>query len=628
MYGGSSSDLMEAGLGNNDMEGGTGKETYQFGADFGSTTIDVSAYQQYSDTIQFTGGITAANVSFVQMYSDLMLYVTSPDGAMGMIDLTNHFNNFSQALTYDIGELVFSDGTSMSMAQVDQSLQGGASTLTGTQQTAPATGDNTLTSDNENDTLVGSSGSGTTTMNGGTGIDLMVAGTGANFMVGGSGLETYEFNTGFGNTTIEASSSSMYTNTITFGTGITASDLSYSRSGSDLVIAVDEGSGSVSTITLPGHFDLTSDSPADISDLSFADGSMVTMATIDQTFTGSTAQTVALSARSSVLAASTLSTTAAADNATQSGTPTATTAATASSKSASSSTASTVTSKASTTKAATIASAPTIGDTTKVRTTLDSATVRGDVSKHFEGVSERLARGKRTSSGLALTGDTSKQHGSTNSSPASTTYTAPSHDSATPQHSVLSDRVEYNIVVASNFGRTGHGAPNDPVYSDADDVNTWGSMGTLGNVSGQSGGASSTSRTLLSPTLSSSSQGRDIRLGRTASAANDMIKALSAQGGMQGLHEQGLAKTSQVQMQDGTLWSLSSLDHTMAALSSDANQGAPHVSKGSSAFGSADLAHAQLIEAMASFSPQASAQSGLPPMQSEAYAIAVAVQSH
>jgi Ca2+-binding RTX toxin-like protein len=626
MYGGTGSDLIEAGLGNNEMEGGTGKETYQFGADFGPTTIDVSPYQQYSDTIQFTDSrITANDVSFDPNYSTL--FVSIPGEGLQTIVLDNHVNSYYQLNTYDISELVFSDGTTMSMQDVNLSANYNTG-LSDTLQSAPATGDSTLSSDNGNDTLVGSSGPGTTTMNGGTGVDLMIAGSGANFMMGGDGIETYEFNPGFGTTTIEASSSSMYTNTIAFGTGISASDLSYSHSGNDLIIMVNESDGSTGTITLPNHPFDDGFSMVDVGDLSFADGSIVTMASIDQNLSGSTTQTIALSARSSVLATSTLSTNATADTATQSSSSTATTVATASSQSVSSSTASTVASTASTTKAATITSAPTIGDTTKVRTTLDSATVKGDVSKHFEDVSERLARDKRSSSSLALSGDASKPDSSTNSSPASTAYTTPSRDTASQQHSVLSDHVDYSIAIAPDSGKTGSGAPNDPIYGDVDDINAWGA-GAMSSTSGQlAAGASPTSRTLLSPMLSSSSQGGGARLGRTANVANDMIKALSAQGSMQALHGLGANRTSQVQLQDGTLWSLSSLDHTMAALSSDANQGAVHVSKGPSAFGSADLAHAQLIEAMASFSPQASAQSGLPPMESEAYAITVAAQSH
>jgi hypothetical protein len=45
-------------------------------------------------------------------------------------------------------------------------------------------------------------------------------------------------------------------------------------------------------------------------------------------------------------------------------------------------------------------------------------------------------------------------------------------------------------------------------------------------------------------------------------------------------------------------------------------------------FGAADLTHAQLISAMASFSPAAFADTTLPPIASEAYAVAVAVQAH
>jgi hypothetical protein len=193
---------------------------------------------------------------------------------------------------------------------------------------------------------------------------------------------------------------------------------------------------------------------------------------------------------------------------------------------------------------------------------------------------------------------------------------------------VLSERAWNNLALALDSRPANSGSPSDPIDEDPDDIGGRGLAGMNGAGLGQSdGGAPQASNALRSQILPSSSQGRGVRLGRTADVANDMIKALKAQGGMQALHG-GESKTSQIQLQDGTLWSLSSLDRTMAALSSNAQSGSARASKGATAFGSADLAHAQLIDAMASFSPQASAQSGLPPVDSEAYAIALAVQAH
>ena len=225
------------------------------------------------------------------------------------------------------------------------------------------------------------------------------------------------------------------------------------------------------------------------------------------------------------------------------------------------------------------------------------------------------------------------QGASSNDAPTAASNVQPSaNDNEPEQSSILVGNPGLNdgLTMSLDPGNSGNtAAPNDPIDGDPDDATIWAPENTSGFGGSQvAGAAPRRNDTSIGQAASSAPQGRGVRLGRTTNAANDMIKALSAQGNVQDLGKAAdKPQSAPVQLQDGTLWSLSSLDRTMAALSPEAVQRA-RAAAGNSAFGSADLAHAQLVEAMASFSPEASAESSLPPTGSEAYAITVAAQMH
>jgi Ca2+-binding RTX toxin-like protein len=164
------------------------------------------------------------------------------------------------------------------------------------------------------------------------------------------------------------------------------------------------------------------------------------------------------------------------------------------------------------------------------------------------------------------------------------------------------------------------GAPADTLTSDPNDALSSESFGsTLDALPSGRGAGSGVSE----PAASTRSVTRNYRGVHAASnVADSMVRALTAHGG---LRLNSPESAAQIQLMDGTVWSLSSLDRTLAALGTGTGKAPNH----SEALGSADLTHAQLINAMASFSPMASAESlPLLPNTSEAYAIAVAAQVH
>lgn len=200
---------------------------------------------------------------------------------------------------------------------------------------------------------------------------------------------------------------------------------------------------------------------------------------------------------------------------------------------------------------------------------------------------------------------------------AATAFTAPGLHVSTPGP----------VAEPDEGARLTTGAPTDSITHDPNDANAWMAPDSEADSADAGGTAPRGAGGFDRDASVSRAQARRQLLGRTADAANDMIKALTAQGGLRlsGLESATEGPVSQIQMQDGTVWSLSTLDKALSA-SATAGRSARPVT--SAAFGSADLAHAQLISAMAAFGPVASASTSLPPTVSDADAITLAVRAH
>lgn len=296
LTGGSGTDTLESGVGNTLMNGGTGTESYLFNTGFGQDTV-VADGSATSNTIQFGAGITVSDLSFSTDGSELDITDTNSNGVDGQassIALLDHFVNGSPVT--DVGELLFSNGSYVTMDQINQ-LFGASTPPSGP---APSTvltagADNTLVSDNGVDLLQANDGNDTLT--GGSGTDTLESGVGNTLMHGGAGDETYLFNTGFGQDTLMANGAAS-SNTIQFGAGITVSDLNFMTDGSELLIEATNSNGSdgqASSITLPDHW-VDGAPVTDVGELLFNDGSYVTMDQINQLFQSSSSNEQANSA--------------------------------------------------------------------------------------------------------------------------------------------------------------------------------------------------------------------------------------------------------------------------------------------------------------------------------------------
>lgn len=312
LTGGTGTDTLESGVGNTLMNGGSGTETYLFNTGFGQDTV-VANGAATSNTIQFGAGITVSDLSFSTDGSELDITDTNSNGADGQassITLLNHFVNGSPVT--DVGELLFSNGSYVTMDQINQLFASSTPPSGPTPSTVLTAGsDNTLVSDNGVDLLKANDGNDTLT--GGSGTDTLESGVGNTVMNGGSGAETFLFNTGFGQDTVAASGAAS-SNTIQFGAGITVSDLNFMTDGSELLIEATNSSGSdgqLSSITLPDHW-VDGTPVTDVGKLVFSDGSYVTMDQINQLFESSSASEAASTAAAPMAAMTTMTGTSAA----------------------------------------------------------------------------------------------------------------------------------------------------------------------------------------------------------------------------------------------------------------------------------------------------------------------------
>ncbi|WP_190274105.1 beta strand repeat-containing protein [Gallionella capsiferriformans] len=292
------------GVGNDRLEGSSGADTYVFNRGDGSDTIldiGTNAYWSYlvkADTVQFGAGISASDISASRSGNNLLIKINDPLNPAGGDQIT--VENWWSSDAYRIETFTFSDGTSLSKAQIHtmaQTLNGtsGADVIAGwdenniinagsgndtisdtggTNVIDAGSGDDVVTASGNN-TIYGGDGNDAVTVNyvganrleGGAGDDLLkvthngangydagyygesttfVGGVGNDRLEGSSGADTYVFNRGDGSDTILDIGTNAYwsylvkADTVQFGAGISASDISASRSGNNLLIKIND----------------------------------------------------------------------------------------------------------------------------------------------------------------------------------------------------------------------------------------------------------------------------------------------------------------------------------------------------------------------------------------------------
>ncbi|WP_284733868.1 MULTISPECIES: calcium-binding protein [unclassified Dyella] len=295
LYGMGGNDTMVAGAGNDTLVGGTGDDKYVFDASSGSDVVDNTGGG--NDGVFFTNGITRDKLSFSRDGNDLLIFVSG--GATPAVRVTNHFLGGDAAIDYVQPD----GGFSLTTAEINQIVAGGSTggqydqvidgTAAGEQLVGSSGkdlvrglgGNDTLFGMGGNDTLQGGdgddylaggngsgSGSGDDRLEGGIGNDQLNGEDGNNTLIGGAGDDKYVY--GGGKDVIDNTGGGF--DGVFFNNGITAAQLTFTRSGDDLVITV--GGDANKTVTVTGHF-LGGDAALDY--VQPASGSMLDTAAIN-----------------------------------------------------------------------------------------------------------------------------------------------------------------------------------------------------------------------------------------------------------------------------------------------------------------------------------------------------------
>lgn len=127
----------------------------------------------------------------------------------------------------------------------------------------------------DNDTLSGDAGNDE--LWGGDGNDILIGGAGNDHLVGGNGADTYRFEAGFGNDTIDNSdddASAAVPDVIEFGERILPSKTILQRQGFDLIIKVtyEDTALPADTVRIYSYFDQQGTTSATVNAIKFADG--------------------------------------------------------------------------------------------------------------------------------------------------------------------------------------------------------------------------------------------------------------------------------------------------------------------------------------------------------------------
>ncbi len=258
LYGTSGDDTIIGGEGNDVLVGGDGDDTYVFNLGDGQDTINDS---QGANSLQFGDGITASNLLFTSTSGqDLIVRLVDAQGKPTGDTIT--IEKILSSSVYGITQIKFSDGTSLSRAEMLVSISG-------------TDGNDTLYGSSQADTINGLAGNDTIYAD--DGDDTIIGGEGNDVLEGGYGDDTYVFNLGDGQDTINDSKG---TNSLQFGDGITASNLLFtSTNGQDLIVRLVDAQGKPTgdTITIEKIF---SNSAYGIAQIKFSDGTSLSRAEV------------------------------------------------------------------------------------------------------------------------------------------------------------------------------------------------------------------------------------------------------------------------------------------------------------------------------------------------------------
>jgi Ca2+-binding RTX toxin-like protein len=241
LFGKSGNDTLHGGSGSDYLRGDAGNDTYHWGIGDGNDTIYDYSYTDYysyrdshSDTLIFGEGLTAENISWVRSNNDLIASITTADDASTQLREQLTINKWFSGSKYQLEVLQLSDGTTLDIADVEAKAHIFKATESGGYMYGFSDRADTLQGNIGNDRLFGKSGN-----------DTLHGGRGSDYLQGDTGNDTYHWGIGDGNDTINDYNWSDYysyrdshSDTLIFGEGLTAENISWVRSNNDLIASI------------------------------------------------------------------------------------------------------------------------------------------------------------------------------------------------------------------------------------------------------------------------------------------------------------------------------------------------------------------------------------------------------
>jgi Ca2+-binding RTX toxin-like protein len=240
-------DRLDGRAGDDVLRGGDGSDTYVFGLNFGSDTIeefvDNVAYDD-ADAIEFAVGYDSGDVLFSRSGDDLII---SFAGLGDQVVVSGQFDNAAWFSGWtDIEQITFGDDVVFTEVQIRETLLAQART------------------------------SGADTIEGFYTADALDGGAGNDILRGAGGGDTYAFGKGSGQDVIEETFATVYEDdpdTVLFSTGVARSEVTFTRVGDDMVVAI---AGVSDTLTIRDHFVSTREGRVEF--FRFANGTTLTAA--------------------------------------------------------------------------------------------------------------------------------------------------------------------------------------------------------------------------------------------------------------------------------------------------------------------------------------------------------------
>ncbi|MDX2157687.1 MAG: calcium-binding protein [Hyphomicrobiaceae bacterium] len=264
LWGAYYADAIEGKAGDDYLSGGDDGDTYVFGAGFGHDTIDdlqTNILTSASDTVLFGAGIGVGDVTFQRdgTTKDLLVTVQGSD----TIRIKNQYSvaetgPFGPRAFNEVERFEWADGTVKTFTEISAAIIAAAKTP-GADLIVGTHFDDTLDGGAGNDTLIGENGSDTYLINAGDGQDLIA--------------DRYD--------NILADNADR----IVFGTGLSASNVTVTRTGGGLADAILTFSSGQS-VTIEDQFFYTSInySPGEIETITFTGGPIWTAADLRATY--------------------------------------------------------------------------------------------------------------------------------------------------------------------------------------------------------------------------------------------------------------------------------------------------------------------------------------------------------